>query len=378
MQNVSDRFLEALTRSHKMVSGVDLIINGEVADRLPINGGSVDVEAAADVRRRCSFTVPDAFKKWAPKGRTTDPLNPFGTTVAVWRGIQYPDVVDPEIVGLGTFSITSINDDETGGLLSVGGRDFSHNANRGLRSPVPIPGATRHDVAAAKVLSAAWPNASYRFADDVETSTRPMLVVAGSNGLAAAKKIVGVGGFNLYPDIDGAFIMPPLPGSLGGTVPVATIRGGVGGTLIGSTRSWSSEDHPFNGVVVQGAAVRGRSVHYEIWDDRPDSLTYRGGLYGENPDVIVDDQITNMGQAERLGRARLQRHLGKGVEVPGTMLVNPALDADDLVILQSKNDPPQAYFIHTLTIPLGAKDVMPFTLRRGIFGDEEATEETAA
>lgn len=375
MQDVSDRFLSALTRSHKIVAGASLMVNGRAADTLPITGGgAVDVESAADVRRRCSFTVPDELRRWVPKGRSTDPLNPYGTVVTVWRGIQYPDVEDPEIVGLGTFAITSIGEAEDRGSLSVSGRDFSHLVNRTLRRPVPIGGTTRRDVAAAKVLTSTWPAASYRFAESME-GTRPMLIRTGDNGLTEARKIVRSGGYNLYPDIDGTFIMPPLPGSLGGTVPVATIRDGVGGTLVGSERSWSSEDNPFNGVIVEGAAIRGRPVRYEIWDERIDSLTWRGGAYGENPDVIVDDQITDVGQAIRLARARLQRHLGKGVEAPGTMLVNPALDVDDLVTLRRYDDLPEAYFVHSLSIPLGAADMMSFTLRRGIFGDEEVSQE---
>lgn len=370
MQDVSDRFLTAVSGSHTEISYLQVLTGGHAADEpLEVTEGRVTAESAAAIRRSFSTTVIDADGLLHPQGRVGDILHPYGVEVRPWKGVVYSDG-SMEVVPLGTFTVTSVEDGDDGSI-ALGGKDRCHLLQRGLPRSVPIPSGTPWGEAIQRVVKVVLPGATFTFPEDTPLIVGPMLIPAGITALTQARALARSAGFIFHADLLGDFTLSPAPGTGTARVPSLSLHEGEGGVITSSTRTFSSDERPFNGVIVIGAAVRGARVRVEIWDDNPDSLTYRYGGYGYNPETIVDEAITDRGQALSQARARLQIHLGRGEELPLTCPPNPAIDVDDLVSITRLNESPGSYFVYSLDIPLGASSEMALVGRRGVFTDDD-------
>src|SRR6266498_5691424 len=108
----SARFALAVEASHQVAVKVEILTDGiPVLDisNLVLDG-TVTFERAI-VRTSASLTIADPTNNLDPGayGDVVDLLTPLaGHELHIQRGIQYPDVADPELVPLGVLVITSV------------------------------------------------------------------------------------------------------------------------------------------------------------------------------------------------------------------------------------------------------------------------------
>lgn len=86
---VSERWGPTVETSHSVVSRVEVWRDGvQLVEDLPVAGGTVTVDAGADVMFECRVEVSDPT--YLPEAEN-DPLMPFGSELKVYLGVVYPD-----------------------------------------------------------------------------------------------------------------------------------------------------------------------------------------------------------------------------------------------------------------------------------------------
>src|SRR6266542_3519343 len=110
MEKISDKFVAALPYGHKVATRVDLLTQGDTIDLTAagiVADGHVSV-ASTETRRTMELLLVDPAKLWTPYD-VNDLLAPAGNELRLWRGIDFQDGSDPELVPLGTFRFTQVD-----------------------------------------------------------------------------------------------------------------------------------------------------------------------------------------------------------------------------------------------------------------------------
>lgn len=90
MQGHSDRFAQAVRKSHFATSRVDVIQDGKVVAVLAVHGGSVKADRTAAQMRSFEIDVADPNRVLTPEDMTS--LLAPGTRLQLWRGVRLDDV----------------------------------------------------------------------------------------------------------------------------------------------------------------------------------------------------------------------------------------------------------------------------------------------
>lgn len=367
MWPVTDAFRAAIRASHKVVTRVDVLVEGVRVGTVYPLGGSVSIDSRRNVRRTLSMSVADEDGTLTPgQGAATGLLTPYGVELAVYRGVEYADGTS-EIVPLGVFLLTevSVQEDDGGEQLSVQGSDRSIRISRNkFIDPYQIASGTSVEAAIEGLLRDRWVDVETDFAPTGVTV--PTVVIEAERGgdpWASAVTIAEAFGYDLAFSADGVARLQPIPDPIADD-PVEIYQDGDEAVVTSLTRTFDS-GRAYNGVIVTSQGTSADiPVRAIAWDENPNSITYRYGSFGEVPFFYESSLITSGEQAAVTAAALLRKATGVSEAVAWGQIVNPAHDVLDIVRLQrADKNLDLVLLIDRLDVPLGPEGVMSAVAR---------------
>lgn len=399
MRTVSAQFQDAVRGSHAVATRVEVLRDGDVTHVIDtVTDGAVTLDQAAATRGRLDCTIID------PDLVPDDPaaaLAPYGNELRVYRGVLFPfgggaeevtdgggassgqswpitlwgtevESEDPgptitivaipteELVSLGIFRIdeTTVTDNPDGLEIRVTGMDRSvRMIDARFEQPITVAAGTNVATAIEQLAQDAWPAVETNLT--ATSLTTPLLVgEEGGDRWKFMQDLAASIGHSLYFDGDGILVSKPVASPNGDLA--ATFAEGDGGVLLTASRSWTRQG-TYNRVIATGenpgeGAVPARGV---ATDDNPASPTYYYGQYGKVPRFYASQFLATSAQAEDAAQALLNRELGTTQTVTFGVIVNPALEPDDLVtITRNRLGIDETHVIDSITIPLAADQSM--------------------
>lgn len=365
MWPVTEAFRQEIRRSHKSVIRVDLYSAGVKIATVYPNSGGVSVDSRRNVRRTLSMSITDADGTLTPgQAAATGLLTPYGTELFVYRGVEYTDGTQ-ELVPVGVFVLTqvTVSEDENGQTMDVQGSDRSIRVSRNkFIDPYKIATGTTLEAGLTGLLRDRWIDAETDF--PTTGVTLPDVVIEAQGGgdpWAAAVSIAEAFGYDLAFDADGIARMRVIPDV---TIddPVETYADGTDAVLTSLTRTFDSS-RSYNGVVVASEGTQvDAPFRVIVWDENPNSLTYRFGDFGEVPLFYTSSLITSADQAAVTAAALLRKATGQSEAVEWGQIVNPAHDVLD-VIRVKRGDLDFVLLVDRLDVPLAPSGVMAAVAR---------------
>jgi Domain of unknown function (DUF5047) len=372
VQKVSKAFLQEITRSHVVYSYVDVISVTGKKTRLTATDGTVSVDRTAAIRRRFSCDCVDPSGTLTPES-DGDLLTPFGTVAKLYRGVMYtsgPLAGSTEVAPLGVFRLSaSTIKDTVGGLpnISLEGYDYSRTVSRDAFTDVYTV-ATGYNVlqAVQDIINRSIDDVKYDVITSNMVLSAPMVFDANTDPWTAATTLAAAAGCEVYfTATNKCVIAPPLdidhlPS------PVFNFIEGDGCTMTELDVVFS-DDPGNNGVVLVGESTGTTTppIRSVQWDTNPSSATYYLGPYGQVPLFITNTAITTQSDADAAATAALNQVLGFHSQLSLTAMVNPALDAGDVVAVQRQRvKVDSSYGVDSLTIPLSASGTSGIVLRQ--------------
>lgn len=375
MLPVSSKFLATVRGSHGIVSRARVITPGATGadppgvDLVVIDGG-VTLDGSADVRG--SLTSLEVYAPF-PTAWTTADLVPYGTEIAVSRGVVYGNGA-VERAPLGIYRIQSVEQaDAPAGTLTIGGQDrMSGLIEADLLAPRQFIAGTTLGAVVSNLVTEVYPAAVIEWDDATNLQTLTRAAIVEEDRFAFLQELVTARGKVMYYDYRGVLVIrtPPNP-----TTSVFTVDAGATGVLVKVSRSLT-RDGVFNAVVATGesaddfAPARGVAT-----DDDPTSPTYWNGSFGKVPKPFASPLIYSNAQALTVAKAMLAQATGLPYSVDFSAVPNPALeplDPVEVVYPRVNVGASAAREIHVLdqiTIPLasgGALGAKTRLQRRGV------------
>lgn len=340
----------AVTQSHSMTARVTVYspTAGYYPD-LPISGGQVDVDATSQVRRKASLLVDPTYWPKSP----TDLLAPYGSEAVIEYGVVLTGGLI-EWVPLGRFSL-----DETGRQRPVSG---SAEVSVALVDRSARVAEDRFDAPVQTVAGATCVAEIRRLIQETLGVGVPVVDLTGSTQVAAQmemdkerwadgiEKLADAIAAEAYFDQIGQGVIRPQPTLAG--APVWIITTGEDDSNLISADEKLTRDGVYNRVVASGSRTDGTPpVFAAVSDTDPNSPTYYGGPFGRKPRYYSSPLLTTVPQCTALATALLERVRGLGVQIQMTQLVNPALDAGDVILLR-QNGTTTTHIVDQVSIPL--------------------------
>ena len=364
MYPTSNAFRSAVRTSHTAVSKAEVWRGSQKVLDLPVRDGSVTVSVSQATRRTCSLSLlEDRAANDLVPSTAFDALTPFGNELRLYRGVQFADG-SQELVPLGVFVITAVEFSETaeGIAISISGVDRSVRISRNLwLQPYRVASGTLTN-AITGILQNRWPSVELAFPSiGVNVEQQVLGQESGSDPWKDAVYLAEMAGYDLFFDQNGIAVLQPFPAADSASV-VATYSDT--DVLIRLARQDTTTD-TYNGVVyVVESSWLITPFRVEVWDDNPASPTYRFGNFGEVPKVFSQSAITNTSAAQSAASLLLSRGLGLAQSVSWDLIVDPALDVNDVVLVSNagtKTD--RVMIIDQLTVPLSPSSPMQATAR---------------
>lgn len=379
MYPVSERFLAALRYSHTVDFKASLYRRGDlIAESIPILGGSVQDNATANIRRRCSLALapaPDILDALANEVPVNGGLWPTGNELKVFAGIIYGDGTS-EYVPMGLFRLSRAQLAAADGDLQIAveGWDRGRTVSRaGFIAPWGVPQGKNYNDEILRLVKAKFP----LLRDDEVTlaSTNyktPNLVFTGptDDPWDKAQTMTESLGNELLWDGDGRLMSRPLP-SPTAVDPVFTYIHGENCTLLTATRDLSDEQ-AYNGVICVGESTSNTApVRGEAWDTDPNSPTYfdpkfpESSLYGPVPFFMQSQYVTTNPQAQDAAINNLGRVKGIVEGVSMSALNNYAHESYDPVDIEVPDiGTVGSYILEQITFGFGDSPTMTAIARK--------------
>lgn len=331
---------------------------GAVPD-LPITSGSVTVDATSQTRRTGTIGIGDtAYWPDDPLGI----LSPLGSELAVEYGIRLPGGLI-EWVPIIRGPITDVQrqrptSGDTALTLTITDRSTLVAQARFDTPTQTIPGATTVSEI-RRLITEVLPGVTVTDKTGA-TTVAPVLDMQRERWADGIEKLADSLGAEVFCNPVGNFIVQPTPQLTDPTVwLVAT---GDGGILL-TVDEKQTRDRTYNRVVAMGERVDNTlPVWAAVSDTNPLSATYIGGPFGIKTRFYASSLLTTGAQCSSAASAILARTTGMQGSVTLTTLVNPALDAGDVLLVRDSGTV-AAHIIDTLTIPLSPKDSQQITTR---------------
>ncbi|GGM55428.1 hypothetical protein GCM10012275_28180 [Longimycelium tulufanense] len=367
MPRQSDRFYTEIRRSHHPLAFVEAKgINGEVV-RLTVKSGDVSVDRTASPRRSLNVTVVDTTGALVPD-KTRGLLTPYGTELRPFRGVRYSDGTT-ELAPLGVFHLAKVDPSESSSgeqEIKVEAFDPSRRVIRDkFIRPYTIAPGTPIIAVIQRILARTYPNLEYDIVPSPMVTTQTIVYDAGDDAWEAVTELADSMGAEIYFSTVGRVVIAPPNDVDANPAPEFTYIEGPGCTLT-SLSSTLSDEPGFNGVVIIGESPGDDKppVRAEAWDEEPTSPTYRHGPYGEVPLIIRDSNIKSTFDAVVAAKKRLNELLGFVAQLSITSVVNPALEAGDVVLVQRKRSKVDDLFtIDSFKVPLLGTDTQTLQIR---------------
>lgn len=363
MYSRSAAFDTAIRSSHTVVITADVLLGGVVVvSNLPVVSGSVEVDGTAAVRRRCSLSLVDADGSLTRS--TTAPLSPYGREIRIRRGLRLANGTI-ETLAIGTFRISTVSVDDSGGTrnVTVSGFDRARSISRArFETPYTIAAGTNYATAIQTLIQSRAPSVPVEF--DVTTATTPLLVFdQGADPWQTAVDMAASIGCDLYFDPTGKCIMTR-------TSEQQTISwdyGAGSNAVVLSVDDTLSDEPGYNGVVVDGEPAGAPPVHAVVYDTDVSSPTYSLGPYGKVPRFYRSQFITSDPQASAAAAGLLIRERGGTEALKFSAIPHPAHEVGDLVrVADNKLGIDGNYLLESFTLPLGTEPMSCTTRKRRV------------
>lgn len=336
MWPVSERFRNALTRDHTIVTKAEIlegeIVLAELASQGVLVDGSVKADRSA-VQRTADVTLVDRDGSLTPRD-INDLLVPSGRQIRLYRGIEYPerlpgDEPNVEYVPIGTFRFTEV--DVTYPEIKLGGCYDRSWIISGERLPfnVYITAQTNVVEIIQRLIQTAYPGVPMDFPITNEGGNS-MVFDQEADPWEVCQTLTANLGLRLFFDPMGVAVMRPEPTEW--DIPVweydDTDPRNIG--LPGVSRTWTGTG--YNGVIV---IAENSDLPSPLWaaayDTDPNSPTQWGGVYGKRNMFVRDETIGSQWQAQQRAQKELQAQLGFLESITIPTMVNPAYEVGDVV-----------------------------------------------
>lgn len=358
MYPVSTGFLAALASGH-MRACVRVTTNEGV--ELAVTGGRVTMDSRRAIERDCDLTlVPTAeLSTDDVYALLMDPT----TEVTVERGLIVDGVA--EYVPLGVFSTDSPEADISApGVVEWKGSDRSRKIARArFTEPYAIASGTTLAAAGAALLANRWPLVETDFANVTATIGANIVYEHGasSDPWNSAQDLFADHGYYLHFNGSGVAVasVVPLPTA---TDTVFDFGSGATSLVLGGKRKGSLEK-TYNGVIATGEGPDiATPVTASAWDTDETSPTYYLGPFGMVPYFHSSPLLTTTAMCALAASTRLATVIGRVEQLSWPAVVNPALEALDVVGV-TIGATAATYVIDRVSIPLRAEDDMQAVAR---------------
>ena len=364
MWPISERFADALSKDHFVVSKAEILHGGteyvlaDLTDMGVLVDGSVSVDRSA-VQRSATVTLVDRDGTLAPKS-ARDLLAPAGNHIRLYRGIMFNDRLDngePDIeyVPIGTFrfTVTEVNDPQI--TLKCFDRSWIISGEK-VPFIVPIPNGTNVWDVVRQLVQTAFPGCPMNLPITNENSNG-MVIDAESDPWEFSQTLAANLGQRLFFDPMGVLQALPEPSEWDPPVWRYDDQDPSNLALPTPGRTWSGEG--YNGVIVM---AENTDLATPLWaaayDNDPNSPTQWGSAYGKRNKFIRDETIASQWQCQARANKELLSELGFLESLTVSALVNPALESGDVVTVAYRGDdgiiPERTVILDGFEVPLRA------------------------
>lgn len=383
MFNVSPAFLSAVRSSHAVVSRVQLITPGQTGvsptalRALNVIDGSVTLDATADIRGSLDLTV---IEKW-PNSLTTSDIAPYGSEVAVSRGIVFGNG-SVQRVPLGIYRIITVEqEDAPKGSLRITAQDrMSGVIESKLEQAVSLDSSASMatimnafilgGTVSGAVVPGVYPTGVIQWLNaDGTTDVITPASLLGTAGVVVEQDrfsflddlVTGLGKI-WYFDYRGILVIKPIPSNV---VPVFEVNSGPTGVLVSAHRTMTRENI-YNSVVATGETYQQLAAPSTIVRDLdPTSPTYYNGPFGKVPYFYTSSQLQTPTDTLNAATNLLAQFKGLPYDVDFTMVPNPALEPYDAIRIiypidttQNPHVKQESHTLSQVVIGLGSDSAM--------------------
>lgn len=327
MYALSSAALDSLYRSHTMVVRCDIYSPAGNILNLPIAGGEVQVDAGSQVRRTATLSADPAFWPDSP----TDLLAPFGSEAKLFRGVRFSRT-RVEYAPLGVFTL-----DETSRVRPAADKgDLTVSlSDRSQRIADDRPDAPTQTISGNTVAGEITRLIRLTLGVDQEVIDRtgstqvcPVTEYEGSPWELIEKLADSIAA-EVFFDVLGRAIIRPQPTLTDS--PVWTVMDGQLGNLVKIIEKLTRKT-VYNRIIASGQRSDNTPPVYAVSTDTDlRSPTYYGGPFGRRPYRYSSPLLTTVAQCQSTADALLARTIGAGYSIDLEALVNPALDAGDVM-----------------------------------------------
>ena len=366
MYPTTAKFKAAVQTNHRVIAKAEVWNDERKLIDLSVDSGKVNVSANNTIRRTCEIhlTTDRTSTNLVPDDGF-DYLAPFGNQLKLYRGIQFDDGTE-EYVPLGVFVMTEVKATDTndGVDLVIRGEDKSIivSRNKWTSAYQMVNGTLEASLTA--MLQNRYPDIRIDFPT---TNVTVNQVVLGSDSSvdawADAVNIAELVGYDLYFDVKGICTMKQFP-SLDAASVVATYKEGSGTTVTAIDRNISTKE-TYNGVIytVEGSQVT-TPIRVEVWDEDTTSPTYRYGVFGSVPTFVSTNLLSTSVDAIKAASLILNTVIGAQEQIDFSAIVDPSLDANDVVYIKSSGSKvDRTVIIDSVDIPLEYNGILSVKTR---------------
>lgn len=327
---------------------------------IPVSGGQVTSDAGSQVRRQATLETSVAL--WPVDPRSI--LQVTGTEIQVDYGIVIPGRTDPEWVPLirGLVSkATRRRPIPSSGTLTVQLVDRSARvAQDKFTSPASTVSGALTVVEIRRLIQESLGTSVAVVDYTGSTRVAPVMQIERERWADGVERLADSISAEVFFDPTGSGVIRAQPTLADPAVWV--VASGAGGTLI-ERGDELDRDAVYNGVVVRGERTDGTApVTATVWDTDPASPTYYLGPLGRKPREYSSPLLTTVAQCQAAGAAILARYRGANAKVSISTIVNPALEAGDVITLRDEGTT-QAHIIDKVTVPLSPGGLQPLETR---------------
>lgn len=364
MRPISDAFLRTLRGSHRMATRVRVCTTYQEGvdpdgEEIAILGGDVELDGTAAIRSTVDLTVEPSL--WPTTAGSL--LAPYGNELFIERGIYYGGG-SYEWVSLGYFRIEAPDqDDVPTGPIRVAGKDrMAGLIDARLVAPVQMPAASTFGGVTEQLVTDVYPDATIEWDDTTvrDTTIGRSLICERERADFLQDLWASLGKIG-YWDHRGILVVSTVPDP---DEPVWEINHGQGGVLVSMSRQLTRSG-VYNALVVTGEAADTADPPRAVAiDDNPDSPTWWYGRFGQVPQFYTSSFITTAGQAQTAAQEGLRKKLGLPYNVDFGVIVNPALEPWDPVLVRySDRARAEKHVAEKLRVPLSAEAAMTGSTR---------------
>lgn len=337
---------------------------GIISDVLP--GGTVTIDATAEVQRSCNFQCLDPTGVLIPAATGTGGLlQPDGVEVRISVGYAVDN--DAVLWPVGVFEIQEDDTTDAGGegatgpIISVTGNDRSQKISESIWPDAfnITAGTVLEGVSAILADRAPWIKATNIAPSDFELAAQTYQ--PGDDPWQQIQALATAAGQVAYFDASGVLVIADNPSTSKKSLELVITDGTT--NLASKVTSTITNSPGYNGVIVTGSNLANATVSGSAYDMDPNSPTYALGPYGKRAAPPVESSsATTVQQCQAQAAVLLPQVLGLTRQVVADVIPVPFLDVYDLVqVTNSRCKVKGVYITQQATIPLDYSEIETWT-----------------